>query len=144
MTFLPSSCGQTLPRLACLFTPSSLFVPGMFASQTESIRMPLSFEYNKGQTEQQVQYLSRNHGGRLLFEKDAVVFEKPGSDKGRLRMELAGSDPGVAIDGEDGTLGRVNYLIGNKPEQWRRNIPVYSKIRYHRVYKSTDLVFLRQ
>src|SRR5436305_2793187 len=35
---------------------------------------------------------------------------------------------------------KVNYLIGNDPSQWRRNVPTYAKVKYEQLYPGVDLV----
>jgi len=37
--------------------------------------------------------------------------------------------------------GRVNYLIGNDPGKWHRDVPTFGRVRYHNVYPGIDLVF---
>jgi hypothetical protein len=103
----------TLPssRRACLLVISGIIATVSLAGADQpairaSIRMPLSFEYDK----EHRQYLSRSASGTLLFRNGEVVFQKSG-----LKMELVGSNPAAQLDGGTETPGQINYLIGNKP-----------------------------
>src|SRR5262249_12372281 len=42
---------------------------------------------------------------------------------------------------EDALPGKINYLIGNDPANWRTNLSTYRKVRYREVYPGIDLVF---
>src|SRR5208337_4803212 len=46
-----------------------------------------------------------------------------------------------AIEGEGIFSGMSNYLIGNYPSKWRRNIRLYSKVKYKQVYPGIDMVY---
>ncbi len=51
--------------------------------------------------------------------------------------------PTPVVTGEEKLRGKVNYLIGNDPDQWRTHIPTYAKVRYQEVYPGIDLVYYR-
>ncbi len=58
-----------------------------------------------------------------------------------LRMKLLNANPGVALKGEDQVASRVFYFEGNKPAQWKKNISVYSRVRYQDAYPGIDVVY---
>ncbi|MGH8584146.1 MAG: SBBP repeat-containing protein [Gammaproteobacteria bacterium] len=58
-----------------------------------------------------------------------------------LRMQLIGANPKPRISGADALPGKVNYLRGNDPKQWRTNVPTYAQVRYEHVYPGIDLVY---
>ena len=37
--------------------------------------------------------------------------------------------------------GKSNYLIGNDPAKWHRNVPQFAQVRYDNVYPGIDLVY---
>src|SRR5262249_30866926 len=37
--------------------------------------------------------------------------------------------------------GRINYFIGNDPTTWRRDVPLFSKVRVADLYAGIDLVY---
>ena len=134
-------------------------------------KLPLSFEINRGQTDEAVKFLSRGKGYTLfLTSTDAVLSLRKGSaepeaqvprlvnDRGGtgvspvasgsplpqpavLRMKLLGANPEARVTGIEELPGKSNYFIGNDPEKWRTNVPHYSKVSYEEVYPGIDLVY---
>jgi len=47
----------------------------------------------------------------------------------------------VQGQGEEALPGVVNYLIGNQPSAWLKNIPTYSRVRYRQLYPGVDVVY---
>lgn len=123
------------------------------ASILESLsQIPLSFEANQGQTDSQIDFLSRGSGYNLdLSGTEAVLtLRKPIiTDTGEaltnedaiLRMQLVGANPNSEISRVDKLPGKVNYFFGSDPEKWRTNIPTYAKVVYHDVYRGVDLIY---
>ena len=132
-------------------------------SQTD-IKLPLTFEPNQGQTNADVKFLSRGRGYHLFLTANEMVLAftkgrsseieeqnmksmfasvKPesGSQAAVIRMKLVGSKRKPQISGVDQIQGKSNYLIGNDPMKWHRNIPNYARVKYEDVYPGVDLVF---
>lgn len=122
--------------------------------------LPLSFEANTGQAQQPVKFLSRGSGYTLfLTGTEAVValYEQPSKgNRGRspnfsqprgqgagatLRMKFVGANPEPHIAGEGELRGEVNYLIGERPENWQTGVSTYSKVRYENIYPGIDVVY---
>jgi hypothetical protein len=59
----------------------------------------------------------------------------------RLRLEFVGADGGATLTGEDFTGGQVNFLLGDDPAGWRRNLPAFGSLRYRRLYPGIDLAY---
>lgn len=127
-------------------------------------KLPLSFEANQGQTDAQVQFLTRGRGHQLfLTPSEAVLTLRTGEAKadGRtdhvaqhkplhspssishsvVRVKFAGADPQAEVVGLDPLPGIVNYFIGDGPTKWRTHIPTYQKIGYKDLYPGIDLVY---
>jgi hypothetical protein len=109
-------------------------------------RLPLAFEVNRGQAGPRVRYLARGEGYRLLLtDREAVLLFTRSSGSGEpgaaLRIRWIGSHPCPSAHGLEPLPGRVNYLRGSDPRQWRVGIPTYGKIRYRDVYPGVDLLF---
>jgi len=133
-------------------------------------KLPLRFEANQGQTDRQVQFLSRGRGyGLFLTPNEAVLALQGGKSevKGQkskvkneklgiaglripspesrtpaiLRMKLVGAESAPRIQGLEELPGKSNYFIGNDPKQWRTGVPNYKKVRYEGVYPGVDLVY---
>src|SRR5258706_1590941 len=116
-------------------------------------KLPLQFEANRGQTHEEVRFLSRGAGYSLyLTAGEAVlVLSQPKADTKRdaqalaksvaLRMSLVGAARKPAVSGTDELPGKANYLIGKDRSKWRTDVPTYAKVRYREVYPGIDLVY---
>ena len=126
-------------------------------------KLPLSFEANEGQQDQQVKFLSRGRGYNLfLTNREAVLVltksEKPAAAlrrRGRttlsqkkpkrqstvLRTQFVAANPAAKVTGEEELPGKVNYFIGKDPAKWRTDVATYAKVRYEQVYPGIDLVY---
>ena len=133
--------------------------------QSDYGKLPLSFEANVAQTDEQVKFLSRGRGYALfLTSNEAVIaLEKPASQSRRpkgllgpkvvepqkeagatsavLRMQLVAANWTRRVVGAEELPGKVNYFIGNDPSKWRTNVPTYAKVKYEGVYPGVDLVY---
>src|SRR5207253_1123716 len=56
-------------------------------------------------------------------------------------MQLLGTDPHARMSAESPLAGKVNYLLGKDPAQWRTGLATYGKVRYRGVYPGIDLVY---
>jgi hypothetical protein len=109
--------------------------------------IPLHFEANQGQTDDQVRFHARGPGyGLFLTSTESVlVLRKP--DRGRsgpgevLRMKLLGANPRPAIEGREKLPGKSHYFIGNDPKKWRTNVPQYARVEYEDVYPGVSLTY---
>jgi hypothetical protein len=125
--------------------------------------MPLSFEPNRGQTDGQVKFLSRNPRYNLFLTSNEAVFTLPvrSSDanvrhtglrnkqslidsEAVLRMEIHGANPATKVTCEDPAPGHTNYLIGRDSSKWVRDVPQYARVNYSDVYPNVDLTFYGQ
>ena len=132
-------------------------------------KLPLSFELNRGQTNAQVKFLSRDNGYSLFLTPKEAVLElrtpEGGQEKAKrgesqsstakevnskalnttqtavLRMRLVGANSAPEVVGEEELPGKSNYLHGDDPKKWLTNIPQYAKARYKSVYPGIDLVY---
>ena len=124
-------------------------------------KLPLSFEINKGQTDERVKFLSHGRGYDLfLTSTDAVLtLHKPNPDAleklkksdtstgpeihegSVLRLKMIGANTTPIVEGHDELPGKVNYFTGNNPAKWRREIPTYRKVYYKDVYPGIDIVY---
>ncbi|MBN1227488.1 MAG: SBBP repeat-containing protein, partial [Deltaproteobacteria bacterium] len=121
-------------------------------------KQPLSFIENQGQVNNKVCYYSKGKNGGIYFTKDAIVYDllSPLQEKGKNSSNLitgkqkacnrfsfiikpVGANRDVRLYAKDKTSGRVNYLLGNNPERWHTNIPLYNSIIYRGLYKGIDL-----
>ena len=123
-------------------------------------RLPLSFERNEGQVDRSVKFVSRGPGYDLFLTGTEAVLSllkpvpteteplKRGNTPGAevregtvLRLKMLGANPDARVEGQNELPGKVNYFIGNDPENWRRNVPTYRKVNYKDVYPGIDVVY---
>ena len=126
-------------------------------------KLPLSFEVNRGQTDERVDFLSR--GGRYdlyLTSTEAVLVlsAATSSSKGRrpdihnflssnsfapkvkpsaLRMQIVGANRHAQPRVFEQLPGKSNYFIGNDSQKWLTGIPNFRKVRYEDVYAGVHL-----
>ena len=106
-------------------------------------KMPLAFEENQGQTDDQVQFLARGPGYTLFLTGQSAVLSLAGPyETGTaLYLNLVGADPEARAQGLERLPGTSNYFMGNDPAQWRTHIAQYRKVRYAEVWPGIDIVY---
>ena len=152
-------------------TQSAQSVRTVQTSKADAVKkiagMPLYFEQNQGQSDAQVKYLAHAGDYTLFLTNDAAVFSIIGGDKrgviargtlggvtnsrdnrpapklveSNVRIRLLGASAQASVAGAEPLPGKVNYLIGNNPDKWHRNVPTFGRVRYQGVYPGIDLVF---
>jgi hypothetical protein len=58
-----------------------------------------------------------------------------------LRMKLLNANKQALLVGQNELQGRINYLVGNDPQRWRRNVAAYGKVKYENVYAGVDMIY---
>ena len=99
--------------------------------------VPVPFEPNVGQTDRSALFLSRAPGWCLSLTRTGVVVKTPQS---RIDLEFAGSNPAVDVMGVNPLRGRLNLLHGAR-QDWKTNLPLYSRVEYRGVYPGIDVAF---
>ena len=124
-------------------------------------QLPLAFEANQGQSDRQVQFISRGGGfGLFLTSTEAVLALHQPVKQGQgmrdrtplttpstqtrdavLGLKLVGANATPQVMGVDELPGKVNYFIGDDPTKWHTSVPTYARVKYQDVYPGVDLVF---
>jgi hypothetical protein len=110
-------------------------------------RLPLGFEFNKGQADPRVKFMTHGQGyGLFLTSTEAVMNLRREenhqvSTTATLRMTLPGSNPQPRVIGVAPLPGEVSYFLGSDETRWRRDVPTYGKVKYEAVYPGIDLVW---
>lgn len=109
-------------------------------------KLPLSFEINHGQADAQVEFLSRGSGYTLFLTQNEAVLSLRGQAAARasepeksavVRMKLLGASANPQVEGITPLQGTSNYLVGNDPDKWRKDVPQYAKVQYRDVYPAS-------
>src|SRR5262245_4049446 len=163
---ITASCGigQAFAEPASASSPESTTTSASVVASSLSVksraldlygRLPLSFEANHGQTNDEVQFLSRSDGYSLfLTGGDALMVFHRADHRRRavtrgmrrdeasvLRMRLIGANANPKASGLDELPGRTHHFVGNDPTRWRTHVPAYAKVKYEGVYPGIDLVY---
>jgi hypothetical protein len=124
-------------------------------------RQPLGFEANTGQFDREVRFTSRDRAHALFLTTTGAVLalhtsrqQSPGLTRQGSPLEngertsiavanlkLIGSNPAPKIFGADELSGKANYILGNNPAHWHKNLPLYARVHYAAIYPGVDLVF---
>jgi hypothetical protein len=129
--------------------------------------LPLQFEANRGQTDDQVKFLWRGPARSLFLTASEAVLvstnrapHTPRATSGIrrtaaadgpaipdvpaqsvLRIAYVGANPAPRIVGSQELPGKANYFLGNDPAKWRTNVPTYARVHYQDLYPGIDLVY---
>jgi hypothetical protein len=123
-------------------------------------KLPLSFEPNLGQTDDRVNFLTRGDGytvflagneADIRLESASPEPANPrepqhsaratSSKTAVVKIALAQSNRHPQHETLDPQASRSNYLIGNDPAKWHRNVPQFSRVKYRNVYPGVDLIY---
>jgi Beta-propeller repeat/Abnormal spindle-like microcephaly-assoc'd, ASPM-SPD-2-Hydin len=154
LTCLLLGLGMTMPSMAQQSAPSQVA-----AQRAKFGQLPVTFEANLGQTDRQVNFISRGKGYAAFLTAGGMVLSlhpsqvganpvsksnaaaNPRQSGATVNLRLVGAAKNPAAVGEDPQPGRVNYFIGNDTSQWHRNVPTYGRVRYKNVYPGIDLIY---
>jgi hypothetical protein len=128
-------------------------------------KLPMRFEENQGQTNNEVRFVSHGNGYELfLTPQDAVLSLRSSAPQARsarnrpvalpesltarfaegssaVRIHLEGASSAPRMTGVDPLPGKTNYFIGNNPKKWHTDVPSYARVKYADIYPGVDLVF---
>src|ERR1035437_5893341 len=160
LSWVPSSHSQMLPATVPAATARAAMPTNPTAEtglKAAYGRLPLSFEENRGQTDEAVRFLSRGEGYTLFLTQGEAVLAlrrspNSGSNKSSpsnaqpsessaLRLKLVGANTHAQVMGLEELSSKSNYFIGNDPKKWRTNVPSYARVRYSEIYPGVDLVY---
>lgn len=102
-----------------------LLAAGPAIAQVGSL-FPAFFIPNAGQADASLRYVVDSPGLHAGFANTSAVFQL---DRLLLRVEFLGANPNTSIEGGQRLNAAANFLIGNRAEEWKTDLPVYQKIR---------------
>jgi hypothetical protein len=101
---------------------------------------PLAFERNDGQTDARVAFVARAAGGAVFVQHDGMTIQPRGVGRAPLRLAFDGGGSS-RVDGVERLPGHVNYLKGNDPSLWRKDVPLFARAVCRGVWPGVDVVF---
>ena len=69
-----------------------------------------------------------------------LILQKSGATR-TVQMQFTGANPLAQIQGDSELSGKINYLIGSNPAQWRSGVPTFAKVRVGEIYPGINLVY---
>jgi hypothetical protein len=133
------------------------------ASAAERLEaLPMIFEPNVGQADDRVKFIARGRGYTAFVTETGVVLglngkrggpslgagldvesEGPAAPPRSVTLRWPGADLASRsghAEGENRLEGKINYLVGDDPANWKTDVPTFERVRYEGVYPGVDLV----
>jgi photosystem II stability/assembly factor-like uncharacterized protein len=107
--------------------------------------LPLRFEQNAGQADQQLKFFCRNNRYNLGFAAHHTTINFTSSNVPRqsatLKMKFIDSNPASNLKGFEELTTKSNYFTGKNPKDWHTNIANFASLKYENLYKGVDAIF---
>jgi hypothetical protein len=105
--------------------------------------LPLYFEAGQGQANATAQFVARGHDYQFLISpaEAQIVLRKTGAETAVVRMQFVDANARAQIRGDAELPGKINYLTGNDPAQWRTGVAMFAKVRVRELYPGVNLVY---
>ena len=132
------SAGLKGLALGLLVLPATAATP-----VTKPVNLPLYFEANEGQADGPAQFIARGHDYQFLISpaEARIVLRQTGAKPAAVQMQFAGANPQAQIHGDTELAGKINYLNGSNPAQWRTGVPMFAGVRVEQLYPGVGLVY---
>jgi len=106
--------------------------------------LPLYFTVaSPDQADYPMQFVARGGDYQFLISPTGVqiALTKAAAKPAKVRMNFAGANAGARISGDAELPGKINYLIGNNPAQWRTGVATFARVRVEQLYPGINLVY---
>lgn len=104
-------------------------------------QLPLGFETNIGQADQNVKFISHGFDYNLLLTQNKAIFVSNHKQNTNLSLEFIGANDNSKIVGSNQLEIKTNYLLGQDKTKWQKEITNYSQVTYQEIYSGIDLIF---
>jgi hypothetical protein len=105
-------------------------------------KLGLAFAPNAGQTDARVRFLAQASGASFAFTRKGALLAFGQKERGlTVGLRFLGASATAVPEGRRQLAGKVNYLLGNDPAQWRTGLPTYAEVAYRELWPGIDLVF---
>jgi uncharacterized protein (TIGR03437 family) len=123
-----------------------VLAPLVFAATGVTIvdDLPFRFEANQGQADPSIRFIARGQGynlGLTATGSALSLFDRSHGRSALVRTRIVGGNPSPILEAIDRQSTETNYIRGNDPAKWLRNVPSWSRVKYARVYPGIDVVF---
>jgi lipocalin len=105
--------------------------------------LPLYFEASPGQAGVPAQFIARGPDYQFLIApaEAQIVLRKTAAESTAVRMQFVGANAQAPVSGDAELPGKINYLTGNGPAQWRTGLAMFAKVRVGELYPGVNLVY---
>ena len=105
--------------------------------------LPLCFEAGPGQANAPAQFIARGHDYQFQISAAGaqIALRKTAAESAAVRMQFAGANPQAQISGDAELPGKINYLTGSEPAQWRVGVATFARVRVGGLYPGVNLVY---
>src|SRR5579859_6294357 len=104
----------------------AVFALSTFGQSFSPLNLPLYFEATKNQTE----FLANGSGYQFIISPGGVqILLGDSSGHVTASMLLAGGNADAKVHGDREMAGKINYLIGDKPDQWQAGLPTFAQVQ---------------
>lgn len=122
----------------CAFTLALACLP--VGAQSTKSTLPIAFERNQGQLPPKYVFHFHRDGADALFSRDGIDFSLNGDGARPIHLDFAGAHS-TGPEASGMLPGHTNYLLGNQPSAWFRNIPLYGAVEYRNLYPGISVRF---
>jgi hypothetical protein len=100
--------------------------------------LPLWFEAG-----QPAEFTAHASGSEFSISATEAKFtlSKNNGELAGCRLQFVGANPAARITGNRPLTGRINYLLGNNPAQWRADVPTFAQVRVRDLYPGVNVVY---
>ena len=113
--------------------PSSALAAG---PSTGHPGLRLLFVANEGQFGAQTRFAVKSPGLSAYFASSEVALVLRGEP---VLVRFMGASPAPTLEGLNRLPGNVNFLLGDRPENWRTGVAIYDGVIYRNLYRGIDL-----
>jgi uncharacterized repeat protein (TIGR01451 family) len=99
---------------------------------------PLFFTTNSRSGRAASPFVAITPNARTFFSPNQIVFQ---TGEGSFELQFLGAGENTEVHGEERQATRINYLLGDRPEEWSTDLPTYGKLKYASIYPGIDLQF---
>lgn len=120
--------------------------------------MPLYFEPQEAAIGESTAFFARGQNYQFAITSTGaqIVLSKTGSEESdsyshasrithhasrAIQMQILGANAYAPLHGDGLLSGKMNYLVGSDPSQWRTDLPVYSRVQVDDVYPGINLIY---
>ncbi|HTY88688.1 MAG TPA: immunoglobulin domain-containing protein [Candidatus Acidoferrum sp.] len=103
--------------------------------------LPLYFEAASGPGPAAYRARGRDHQFEVSATGVQMALRKTAAETAGARMQFVGANALARVEGDSELRGKINYLTGNDPAQWRVGVNTFARVRVEELYPGVSLVY---